>query len=299
MRIRWMDGIKLTLAGLFLFVVFLLLTFPFPRLKPIVVKEMQRAIQGFAGTSISCDLQGFNFHFPLGVKWSRLQCIDPRGQNFLELNDVTLITLPKYQSLKGSIGSGTLDVTTNAGLGSAPSQLTARINQVPLESLSSLISNMITKANPMVRDLQFAGSLTGSVELPLTDYRIRPGSLQVEIKGFKLPPQSNLKMIGLVQGLDFSKSVVKANLSGGKLTISEAAFLSDHISGKAEGSIDLAETLNQSAGNLTLKWQVKRSDAIMSAPLGMAIASAPCPNPDSEGFCTRKISRFSDLTKAP
>jgi len=299
MRIRWMDWIKLTLAGLSLFVAFLFVTFPFPRLKPLVVKELQRAIQGFAGVTVACDLQGFNFHFPLGIKWSRLQCVDSRGQNFLELSDVTLTTLPKYQTLQGSVGSGTLEIKANAGIGSAPSRLSARLEKVPLESLSSLVSNLITRANPMVRDLQFAGSLTGSAEIPLADYRTRPGSLQLEIRGFKLPPQSNLKMIGLVQGLDFSKSVIKANLSGGKLTISEAAFLSDHISGKAEGSVDLAESISQSTANLTLKWQVKRSDAIMSAPLGMAIASAPCPNADSEGFCTRKISRFSDLTKAP
>jgi len=294
-----MDWIKVTGIGLVLFVVFLALTFPFPRLRPLIVKQLQNAIQISTNTTVSCDLQGFNFHLPLGVKWDRLLCIDMRGQTFFEISDVVLTTLPSYQTLKGSIGSGKLELKANAGIKSAPSHLEAKLSAIPLDIISPLISTLITKVNPMVRDLQFAGSLSGSVDLPLSGYRTRPGSLNLEIKGFRLPPQGNLKMIGLVQGLDFSKSILKANLSGGKLSISEAAFLSDHLSGKVEGSLELAEVFSQSSGNLTLKWLVKRSDALMASPIGSLLATSPCPNPDSEGFCTRKVNRISDLTKVP
>lgn len=299
MRIRWMEWIKISGLGLVLFLVFLFLTFPFPRLKPLIVKQLQDAIQRSLSTTVSCDLQGFDFHFPLGFQWDRLQCLDLRGQTFLELSEVTITTLPNYQSIKGLIGSGSLEVKANAGFKSAPSHLEVKLDKIPLDKVSSLVSLGISRINPLIRDLQVAGALSGSVDLPLVGYRTKPGSFNLEIRGFRLPPQSTLKTIGLVQGLDFSKSLIKANLSAGKLSISEAAFISDHLSGKAEGSIELAEVIAQSTANLTLKWQVKRSDALMSSQFGALIAMAPCPSPDSEGFCTRKINRLSDLTKAP
>jgi hypothetical protein len=97
-----------------------------------------------------------------------------------------------------------------------------------------------------------------------------------------------------VKDLNFSKSSLKVGLSNGKMTLSDVNFISDQLSGKAEGNIEISEDLKKSMGNLTLKWKLEKSDAVLSSLLGPMLVNN-CPSPDSEGFCTRRYQRLSEL----
>ncbi len=288
------TGLKYFGIGFAFFVIFLMMTFPFQRLGPKVSGLIEMALQNFSGSQVSCTLTGFGYHFPFGASWDTLTCTDSFKGPILVLKSSTLTLLPGYQSLNANLEKGSLHLKANAGFKSPPSQVSGTIENLSLKELSPFISAMISRAQPAVRNIQLDGAVFGKFEIPLKDYVTKAGAIDLEFRNFKLPTQSTLDLIGLKE-LPFKKAVLKANISAGKLSFSDVSFLSDHLSGKVEGNVELNPEFSKSAPNFTLKWSVQRSDALLSSPFGQILANAPCPNRDSEGFCNRRISRMEDL----
>lgn len=287
--------LKIGGLGLAALVVFLILTFPFARLGPKLATQIENALGAALGMRLNCQLTGFDIALPLGVQWHELNCSDSTSATVLDVLDGRMTLLPSYQKITGTISGGKFEIRANAGLKSAPTKISGNLEQLPLKSLSPLLSAGISKLSPAVRNLEFDGKLTGEFDLPLKNFSKNPGSFNIDIKGFKLPAQPTLNLIGLKE-LNFTKATLKGNLSAGKFTTSDIALLSEHLSGKAEGSIELNEEFMKSLPNLTLKWKVARSDAIMSTPIGSILANSPCPSPDAENFCAKKITRMQDFS---
>jgi len=285
-------------AGFALFSIFLFLTFPFQRLGPKISSGLETLFSSFTGGRTTCSIQSFDFHFPLGVEWEHLSCSDTFGNVLVNLGKTSATLLPGYQKVSGVLEGGSFLIKSNAGIRSAPSFVEGTMNDVALKNLSPLISSLISRVSPAIRDLKIEGSLQGNFEIPLQSLATKPGSIDITIKNFKLPQQSTLNLIGL-KDLPFSKATIKATSSAGKLTISDISFISDHLSGKVEGSMDLNDDLALSTPNLSLKWNVQKSDALLSTPVGSFLASSPCPSPDSQGFCSRRVTRMQDFKLSP
>lgn len=292
------NVLKYVGAGLGLFLVFLFLTFPFQRLGPKISSVIEQGLSSVTGGRTACQLQGFDFRFPLGVQWEKLLCTDTFGGPLISLDHTSATLLPGYQKFSSRMEGGSLEVKTNAGIKSGPSFIEGTLQDVPLKNLSPLLGGLISRMNPAIRDLKIEGRIQGEFEIPLKSFASKPGAINLDIKGFKLPQQSALNLIGLKE-LPFSKATIKATSSAGKLTVSDISFLSDHLSGKVEGGMDLNDELGLSTPNLTLKWNVQKSDALLSTPVGTFLASAPCPNPDAQGFCSKRVTRMQDFQMSP
>ena len=285
--------IQTSLLGLSLFILFLIFTFPFSRLGPKVQITIENGLKSLTQTTVNCDLEGFDYSFPFGVKWKNLSCRNLRD-SILEISNGSLSVFPS-QKIAGQMGAGSFQATTSMGLKKSPSRISAQFESIPTEKISPLIMVFVSRLNPLLpRDMKMTGKLQGKIDWPLKNLTKESGSIDLKIDSLNLPEQSLLKQIGL-KTLAFSKADMKANLQAGKLSIAEAAFLSPHLSAKVEGQADLQDDLSKSTANLSLKWKVQRSDAMQSSMLGAILLAAPCPSPDSEGFCTRRITRISEL----
>jgi hypothetical protein len=289
--------LKVTGISFLFFLFFLVMTFPFQRLAPKVSGFIESGLQSALGLRASCHLLGFDLAFPLGIKWSSLSCTNSFGEPLLSFGDTRINVLPGYQKVSAGVDKGTLTLKMNAGLRSAPTRISGELSSVSLATLSPLISAGISRASPAVRDIRLEGLAEGSFEIPLRSFATEPGALDIEFKGLKLPDQSTLKMIGLKE-LPFKRAVIKATSSAGKLNFTNVEFLSDHLSGKVEGSMDLNDEFSKSIPNVLLKWSVQKSDALMSSPIGSFLANSPCPSPDAQGFCSRRITRMQDFSPA-
>ena len=224
------KGLKVFGLGFLFFVVFALLTFPFARLGPKVSAQIERFLRASLRQPVTCSIHGFHFALPFGVKADQLSCADVGGQPFLQLQDWRFVLLPSYQTFTGAMDGGRIALTLNAGVNSGPSIIKGELNAVPMKSLSPFVSQLISRANPAVRDIRFEGNADGTFEIPLRDFSSKPGSIDLQFKGLKLPSQPTLQLIGLKE-LPFSKAVVKATMSGGKLNLSDVQLMSEHLSG--------------------------------------------------------------------
>jgi type II secretion system protein N len=285
--------LQITFVSLFLFILFLVLTFPFSRLGPKIQASLENNLSNFLGLTVNCDLDNFDFSFPAGVQWKTLNCKTAVGP-VLEIANGSLSFFPT-QTLKGKMGKGNIQISTNLRYKKPPTYISAQFENVPVEKLSPLVLNFVHRENPLVpQDVKIEGNLQGKLTWPLKNLAKDKGSIDLRIDGLKLPSQNLIKQFGLSE-LAFTKAALRAELSSGKLNILDAALLSQHLSGKVEGQSDLQEDFFKSSANLSLKWKIQKSDALMSSGLGALIGSLPCPSPDSEGFCTRKITRLAEL----
>ncbi|MBN8555980.1 MAG: type II secretion system protein GspN [Deltaproteobacteria bacterium] len=285
--------IQTILLGLALFIFFLIFTFPFSRLGPKVQVAIENGFKNFMQTPVNCDLDGFNYSFPFGIKWKNLSCRNLRD-SILEVSNGNLSFFPS-QKVSGQIGAGKFQISTDIGIKKSPSRVSAQLDSIPMEKISPLVMVLVARANPLLpRDMKMTGKLQGKMDWPLKNLSKESGALDLKFDALTLPEQSLLRQIGL-KNLVFSKADIKANLNLGKLTFTDTAFLSPHLSGKVDGQADLQDDLAKSTASLNLKWKVQRSDAMQSSMLGAILLAAPCPSPDSEGFCTRRINRLADL----
>ncbi|MDB5036887.1 MAG: Type secretion system protein GspN [Bacteriovoracaceae bacterium] len=289
------NFIRTIILSLALFVVFLVLTFPFSRLAPKARRLIENKLSTMFGIDANCSLDSFELQLPFGVQWAKLICVDDiAGQRILDLGESSLSLLPKRQMLKASVGKGVLTFKANAGFSSPPSHIEADFMDVPLDKLMPLIMSAANHANAQIpKYLKAEGKIEGKIDLPLKDLQKEKGKIAVQFLDLKLPQQSSLDLIG-VKDLNFTKAVIKVDLSGGRLKFQDVNFSSQQLSGKVEGEMELSEDLKKSVGNVSLKWKVEKSDAVLSSLFGPVIANT-CPNPDNEGFCTKKIQRFTDL----
>lgn len=286
--------INTLLLGLFFLVLFLVWTFPYSRLGPKIQSLLERDLERSLGVDVQCSVTDFDFALPLGFKWEDLNCKNGDSTLF-ELKRARL-NLGFHQSLTGELGKGRITIGTNLGFKSPPTRVKIELENAELGLLSRLIALSLRRSNPIIPNtLEIAGAVSGQLDLPLKNFQKEKGIIDLNISKFRFPPQPFLELIGL-KGLDFSKAAIKANLEGGRMSIKDAAFLSEVLSGKAEGSIDLLDDVMKSSAALTLKWKIQKTGAMMNAPMGQVLSSLPCPNSDSDGFCSRKINRMADLT---
>lgn len=287
--------LKTLAIGFGFLVFFLFVTFPYSRLAPKLRHLIETGIRSNFGISVNCEIENFDLYFPVGIQWSKLSCLTYADERFLEITDGKLLLLPSHQSLSGRIGKGDVSFKANAGLRSMPSRISSRFGNVPLEQLTPILLAAGNRMNSNVpRQMKITGVLNGTFDLPLTQPQKENGSLDLRMDSLAIPSQSLLDLIGL-KDLTFSKATAKASITGGKLTIVDTQFLSDHLSAKVDGQMDLQDEIAKSAGSISLKWKVSKSDALLSTPIGQMLAHSPCPSPDTEGFCTRKIQRLSEM----
>jgi type II secretion system protein N len=284
--------VKWSLLGLSLFVLFLVLTFPFSRLGRPVAQMIEQALMTNLGLRASCQIQGLHLSFPLGLRWELLHCKNAQGLDLLQLRSGRVSLLPGMQSFSATWGQGQIQLKPAISLSGQISRISGDLTALSLTDLSPLLGALISRMNPAVSGLLLEGSLNSNFDLPFKNLARASGSLDLQLQNLKLPNQALLRMIGLNE-LSFKTSEVRAALSSGTVTISSAQFLSEHLSGKAEGTLSVGETWAESTPNIMLKWKVTRSDALMSSFIGSQLVNAPCPTPDSEGFCTQRLQRWA------
>lgn len=274
---------------------FLVLTFPFKRMAPLARKNIENFLYSSFGISANCSLDDFDLNFPIGVRFSKLICSDDvANQRVLELGETSLILLPKYQSLQTEIGKGGLNLKANMSFNSPPTRIDAEFLDIPLERLLPILMRTANRAFPAApKYFKAEGRLQGKINIPFRNLQKEKGQIDLQFSSLKIPQQSQLDLIG-IKDLSFSKSSLKVNLNNGKLSFSDVNFLSQQLSGKVEGNLELTDDIRKSVGNITLKWKIEKSDAVLSSLFGPMMANN-CPSPDSDGFCTRRILRVSDL----
>ncbi len=287
--------IKTFFVSLLFLVVFLVMTFPYGRLAPKVQLILEK---GFSqvGFQPDCSVEGFDIAYPFGFQWTKLGCYQG-SQTVLELSDGSLSTLPKRQHLVASIGKGSIDVTTNANIKSPVTHISAAIKNVAVEKIAPLIMAAISSQNPRMmvpKTLKLEGSMIATIDMPLLDLEKRSGKIDVQFANFKIPQQSFSELFGL-KDLVFSKANIKAELKNGKLTFNDFSLISPQVSLKVEGGLDIQNEFMKSTGPFTVKWKIEKSDALISSPMGAALANANCPSQDTEGFCTKRYQRVSEL----
>lgn len=281
--------------SLVLLTIFLVLTFPYGRLTPKVKQLLEQSLSQGLSLQSTCSLEGLDYAFPLGVQFQKLVCTDDiQNQKVLDLSEAQILVLPGFQKLSAQIGRGEMTLSFNSGLGSPPSRIKADFNAVPIDKVMPLLGAALNRINYLIpKNLKAEGQLQGSLDWPLKLGPTQSGQIDLTFKNLKFPQQSQLDNLGF-KDLQFSKSNLKVLLSRGKLSFSDVSFLAQALSAKVEGQMELAEDLKKSMGALSIKWKVEKSDAMMASILGRVLATT-CPSPDSEGFCTKRISRFSEL----
>lgn len=294
----WIKSILIVLG---LVILFLILTFPYARLSPRIEDVLSQGLRPLFGSSAQCSLSGFDIFLLVRPSWEKLECTaseTPYGsaETILRIKNGHGLIWPGRQSLSGNIDKGSFNFTTNAGVKSIPDHLKLDLNKISLAEVSPLLGAFISRANPMMPcRLKLEGNVDGKLDLPLRNFKGKEGIADIKFANLKAPSQACLDTIGLKE-MTFSKAVIKIELKGGKINFTDVSFLSDHLSGKIDGSLDLQDDLFKSTGGMNLKWKIQKSDALLSSPIGRILTQLPCPNPDSEGFCTRRISRLGELT---
>ena len=290
--------IRQTLVVVGLFVLFFIWTFPTERLGPklanLIAKQLSVILPG---APADCDIQSLGFALPIGVKMNALSCRAGSPLPFLDLKNVSLRLIPFNQTASADLGSGHVELSSNASLLSfKPSKIGVRVQKLNLEKATPLVTTFLPPQMRMfiTSDFKIFGTLDADIQAPTGQLYKSSGLLNLTIKDLTLPRQSILEQVGL-QDLKFTSSQAKITLTNGKLDINNFEFLSDTFSQKASGSFQFLENIEASTGSIDLKWQVTASDALRNSFLGRRLLEAPCPNPDSQRFCTRRLTKFSDL----
>lgn len=281
--------------SLFCLFLFLIITFPLervgPRIARVVESNLSRSLRG----TYECQLDDLSLHFPLGFQSSKFSCQSNR-ENLFNFHDLSVTLLPWVIRVSSGIGQGQMDLQIQKSLFSMSfTKLDVSFQDTPLTNLMPLIFQMAKQVSPAVIGIEMTGMLQGEASIPLIEFSKKSGHLDIQIKNFKLPAQSTLELIGLTE-LNFQIAQAKAGLEDGVLDIQEIAFIAPEMGGKVNGSLKLdEENMMDSSGELTLKWKFQKSDALLNSLLGPQLLNGPCPSPDSQGFCTRKINRLSEV----
>jgi len=271
----------------------LVLTFPTERLAPRISRQAEKALSSVLGPSVQCSSSEFGFAFPLQAKLSNFACSQGRDSVF-QFENIYIGLGIFSQSLRLETPRGAMSLSGRFLPSFSPSRIHAEFESFPIESIAPLLFEALKSQVRNMVQPELEGQLLGEIDLPVQEYWKSNGQIDLQFQNLRLPSQSMLDLIGLRE-LKFDTSKLKATLTNGKLKIEEAQFLSSSLSGKASGQLELQEAIMDSTGDLSLKWKVVQSTALQSSLLGPQLLQAPCPNPDPEGFCTRKINRLSEI----
>ncbi len=294
------SWVKLSLQILFLFVLFLIITFPFDRMGPKIARFVEQGLsRALSMPPPRCDISNFSLAFPFGVKMGRLTCTSDGEQPLLDAKSLRILPLPFNQRISAEMGKGTLNFSTNfSPFTLKASKVSMDLKEVELTVLTPLILNFVKASNPMMMSilpgLKIEGTLSGEVQAPFPPLHRANGKVDLRFKDLRLPQQPLLELLGLTE-IKFDTSAAKMKLNLGKLEIEEFAFISASLSAKASGNFQFAENPDASNGNVEFKWQVVESDALRNSIAGSQLLNRECPNPDAQRFCTKRFSRPSDF----
>ena len=292
---RWLS---LFGFGFFLFVIFVILTFPFERIGPRISRQLEQSLSDIFRTSLSCELNGFGFHFPLGVKADLVACKGRRPSESFQVSDLKLRLLPFSQRASFGVGEGSIEVHTNFGLSTRLNNLRATIQKLDIKPVLPLVYQLIRNSGALVLiQPEVEGQLNGQIDLPIDSWPKGVGTMELEAANLKLPTQPALEFIGL-NDLQFDEAKFEAELKDSKLSIKSFNLLSTPLSAKLTGDLDLeGASLMTAKASLIFKWKVQRSDALVSSQFGSILLDAPCSSPDAQGFCTKSITQLPEITR--
>lgn len=293
-----MKIIKWSSLALALFVIFLFLTFPLDSLSPLATRSIENFLRDAVQVRAQCQLNDLRLAFPVGMKWDRLVCTNTMGENIIDLGVTTLRLYFTSKVIETQIGQGRIDIKLYGGLKSPPSAVFARFQQAPLDRIWPTIATIFGRSlGPVpLQSLKLEGAIDGEFSLPLKNFESSNGKVDLRFPRLKIPTQSLLTSFVGLKEVNFQTAQAIADLANGRLTIKSLAFLSDPISAKIDGSLELKDqNIRQSTGNLTFKWKIQKSDALLGSSIGILISNLPCPNADAEGFCTRRLTRLQEL----
>lgn len=288
---------KTILGILALFLFFLFITFPFERIGPRLAKGLESAVvQTLRIPEPQCELLGFALALPFSIKVKNLRCIDNQNREILALSNLRLTPFPFRQTLQAEIGDGRLSILSNfSPLSQKLTHLQVEMQSLDIQKLSASFLPLLQKSNPFIPPIELVGTINGKLDIPLTPLHQSSGLIDLNLQGFKIPSQRSLESFGISE-VTFSQSVAKLQLTQGRLEITDFGFLSDLFSTKATGSFQFNQNFDASNGNIELKWKIVASDALRNNPFGSQLLRMDCPNPDAQGFCTRRMSRVSDFS---
>lgn len=285
--------IQYGLISLSFFVLFFILTFPTERLAPRISQQAEKILSQLLGPGVQCETSDFGFAFPLKIKLRDFVCQQGRD-SILNFKNIYLGFGLFSQSLRLETLKGSMQISGSFLPSLSPSRISADFDHFPIESIAPLVFEILRGQIRNIVQPELQGEIDGKLDLPIKEFWKSNGSVDLQFPSLQLPSQSMLELIGL-QELKFNTAELKANLSNGKLKIESAQFLSNELSGKAAGELELQEAIMDSTGDLSLKWKIVRSTALQSSLLGPQLLQAPCPSQDSDGFCTKKINRLSEI----
>ncbi|PIR22699.1 MAG: type II secretion system protein GspN [Deltaproteobacteria bacterium CG11_big_fil_rev_8_21_14_0_20_45_16] len=292
---RWFSIIGF---GLFLFVIFVMLTFPFERIGPRISRQLEQSLYDVFRTTLSCELSGFGFHLPLGVRADLIVCKGRRPSESFQVSDLKLRLLPFSQRASFKMGEGSAEIHTNFGFSTHLKNLRANIRNLDIKQILPLVYQLIRNSGALVLiQPDVEGQLNAQLDLPIDSWPKGTGSIELEAAKLKLPTQPALEFIGL-NDLNFDEAKLKAELKDSKLSIKTFNLLSTPLSAKLTGDLDLdGASLMTAKGTLLFKWKVQQSDALMSSQFGSILLDAPCSSPDAQGFCAKSITQLQEITR--
>lgn len=283
------------LVGVFLFFVFVLLSFPWNRLAPRLSQLMSSFLTQEFRKPYNCDIKSLSILWNLKISIEDLRCTDITGADLIDFDKMEIRVLPFLQSLHLRMDSGEINASTNSAFGGTPSSLELKIKDVQVSRVLPLV---LSAANaflfPTVTNLIVEGLVSGSVQWPLKKMANSNGEIKIDLTRLNVPQQSYLELLGLPE-INFKPTKIDLDLQKGVLNFKEASISSEFLSGKLEGQWNMTENLAESNGDLLLKWKIQSSDAMRNSFVGQMLLNAPCPSPDALGFCTRRITRIVDF----
>lgn len=293
---NWKRWIGLLFISVVCFFVFLIATFPYERLSPFVEEAAEEILSQTFQESTDCRVQSFNLNWRLQLTMDDFRC-EQRWGSLFELKEVRLGVTPFSHSFQAELGEGRLRVRNGFSLFAQEFRSTSgQMDNLAVEEIAPIFFRVARQLGAQqLIEIDLEGRLNGHWSLPLKRiHESGRGELELQLSPFRVPSQQALDFIGLPE-ITFERSVIELELDNGRVDFTEIALISDDISGKVEGHLELAEDFINSSGNIALKWKIRESDALRSGPMGMQLLNMPCPNPDDEGFCTHRYRRLSDL----
>jgi type II secretion system protein N len=288
---RWIFYIAATLV---LSIIFFVISFPVHRIGPILSGQLEKTLSSSLRGSYKCEVEGLRPSITLGASIDSLSCSQAR-EEFFNFQDLRLTALPFHQSLSVKMGPGQMKLSTDVGFSGTPSKIQADLSKVELTPVMPIVYQALRglRMNLPIQP-EVEGSVDADISFPVSEIHRKSGHLKLDIADLKLPSQSFLELIGLTE-LKFDESTADLELDEGLLRINKLDLVSKHLSAKISGEMQLQENIADSQGDLLFKWKIQKSDALLTSMFGPTLANTDCPSPDDQGFCTRSISRFSEI----
>jgi|GEM_PF-3896254 len=290
---RWL---LLIASGFALYLIFLIISFPFDRLGPKISREIEIFLSRSLPGEYHGEISGLHYQLPIDFGIDQLRC-NEMGDPFLSLQKIKLLLIPYHQSFSANMGSGHIEMASNMGITGSASQFRAMLKHVNVKTLFPMVYEILrsfTLNLPLQPEID--GYVTGQINLPLKNFLTGQAFVKLNFDQLRLPSQPTLDLIGLSE-LKFTNAKIDLEMKDSQLKVNSLQFLSSSLSGKLEGDLNLNPSVLDSSGNLVMKWKVQKSDALMGSLLGPQLLNAPCPSPDNQGFCTRRITKLSEFTQ--